>query len=1065
MNSFQYLQAELEKIRDYQTERSFYPILKQFLIDFAKEGLQLKQDVNVISEASSKVHEDDVGFPDLTVQIQSYGYKTLGWVEVKLPKDNLNDDKFKEQFERYTDSLENVLFTNLKEWVLYQWDDKGKAKKVAACLFDANVLQSDTKPVIEVLSRFFEGKVLELKTPKQLALALARKTRLLSKQVQETLREALANNNLSHDLVKLRNAFSDTLIADLKDHQFANMAAETIAYSFFLAALEHQKRGKEEPLTISTAIDYLPTSVPILGQLYDLFAKSASKHESIKLAVEALLEQLQKADMEKINKILSKHEVGKDPVINFYEPFLAEYDPVEREARGVYYTPKQVVDYIIRGVDYLLKEKFGKIAGIGDPDVHLLDPATGTGTFLMSAIELIHQQKQKQFGAIGDTVVRKEFIRVVENHILKHFFGFELMIAPYAIAHLKLTLLLEDLGFSFDMTKDNGKDDDDRLRIYLANTLEEPHNIEDKGTQLNLLGLYEAISDESEAASLVKSKEPIMVIVGNPPYSNFGQMNRNDWILSLLKDYKKDLKEKKINIDDDYIKFIRFAQWKIEKTGEGIIAFITNNSFIDGVTHRQMRKNLMESFDEIYIYNLHGSVRKSEVCPDGSRDENVFNIMTGVSINIFIKNKKRNPEGCKVYYQDLWGVKTHKLDEVLENTEIESTKWIKLDPSEPYFFFAEKDLSDVEYLDYWSLKDIFLELSSGVKSERDSLTIHFDKKSLVGTIKDFRLESEDQLKIKYKLRKDSRDWKLKNAIADLREHTDDDSLIKRIYYRPYDERWIWYSGKTRGFIGTPGYKISKYLLRNNLGLIFPRMCKGTNGFQHGMVCSTIIDVAVGDAYSGSGTYFAPLFIYEGEAKSVNFNIKFIDIITSEIGHSFTLGSIVKVFDYIYGILYLPQYRKKYAEQLKIDFPRIPLPSQAIEAGLINRKNSKEAFEVISRFGFELRQLHLLTHTIFADSSKWAVQVGGNKPEVLEDWKVKKVVYKPAERRVYVNDGQYFEGVDPEVWHYNIGGYQVLDKWLKDRKKAERCLSSEDIIHYCKVIVSLRETIKLVKSFE
>jgi len=393
------------------------------------------------------------------------------------------------------------------------------------------------------------------------------------------------------------------------------MVAETMAYSLFLSALEHERRGNGNELTLTNAIDYLPTNVPILADLYDLIKKVASAIPNIYESAQLLVDQLNASEIERIRQKLVEHKPGEDPVIQFYEPFLAEYDPKEREARGVYYTPKPVVDYIVRSVDWILRNKFGKEKGLADESVNLLDPATGTGTFLMSAIQEIYWNTKKANESLGDEMVSREFNKIVLNHILKHFYGFELLIAPYAVAHLKLTLEIERLGFDFKLSKGDGDTGNDRFKVYLANTLDDPNKPPQK-----LFG-FDSIPAESEKAQIVKRDAPILAIIGNPPYSNFGQMNRGDWILGLLKDYKKGLGERKINLDDDFIKFIRFAQWKLEKTGQGIFAMITSNTFIDGVTHRQMRRSLMDTFDEIYIYNLHGSRHEEGMTPDGSEDE------------------------------------------------------------------------------------------------------------------------------------------------------------------------------------------------------------------------------------------------------------------------------------------------------------------------------------------------------------------------------------------------------------------------------------------------------------
>src|SRR3990167_730703 len=710
------LKQKIAKIKDTATERSYYPLLCAFFEEYAKSNALKLRNPQATPEETSTQYEHRIGFPDITIR---NGNDLIGWIEVKIPQENINAEKFQEQFSRYKESLENIIFTNLREWQLWQWEE-GEAKKMADTSFDLTDINNASSEGFEgFLIKFFEGRAYQTRTPKQLALALAKKTRLLSQQVEE----ALDKSKEDSELQKLKETFEKTLIQDISEHQFANMVAETMAYSLFLAALEHSRRGNGTELTLTNAIDYLPTNVPILADLYGLVKKVASTIPTIYEATRLLVDQLNASEIERIHQKLVEHKPGEDPVIQFYEPFLKEYDPKEREARGVYYTPKPIVDYIVKSVDWILRNKFNKAKGLAEESVYLLDPATGTGTFLMSAIQEIHGNIKKENSSLGDEMVAREFNRIVLSHILKHFYGFELLIAPYAIAHLKLTLEVERLGFDFVKTKDDADKDNNRFKVYLANTLDDPNKPPAK-----LFG-FDSIPQESENAREVKKNAPILAIVGNPPYSNFGRMNRGEWILDLLKDYKKNLREKKINIDDDFIKFIRFAQWKLEKTGKGIFAMITSNTFLDGITHRRMRRSLIDTFDEIYIYNLHGSKRKNENVPDGTEDQNVFNIMTGVSINIFVKYPDKK-EQTVVNYSDLWGTREKKFS-LLINEDFNQSKWQKINVDDfnekfrksrwgksfgdDFNFFVQKESEMmIEYGDYWGVHEIFKESGSGV---------------------------------------------------------------------------------------------------------------------------------------------------------------------------------------------------------------------------------------------------------------------------------------------------------------------------------------------------------------
>lgn len=1090
MNLFEKLSSELKRLQTGYREESYYRSLCEFLEAYgnSKEYLHMLN-ISATSNPNSESIGEGIGFPDIEVRRNR---RLVGYIEVKAPNENLDNPAYVTQFNKYKESLENVVFTNFKKWILYTWDKDGKPQKTEEAEWD---YQQDlsAEQLKKLLTVFFEGQSYQAKTPHQLAIALARKTKLLSHQVEQ----ALTAENPDKMLVDLKKTFEKTLIQDISDHQFANIYAETIAYSLFLAKLEHFEKGSNEDFTLRTAVDFLPKNVPIFKDLYQLTGGRVDPiTPGIYKATEILIEQLNFADIERIYKKLVEHKAGEDPVIQFYEPFLSQYDPEERKARGVYYTPKPVVDYIVRSVDFLLKTKFGKEKGLGDESVQILDPATGTGTFLMSVIQNIYADIEKENKPLGEDLVRRKFNEVASNHILKHLYGFELLVAPYAIAHLKLTIELERLGFNFSMTEDDSDKENDRLKIFLANTLDDPEK-----PPISLFG-FESITEESEKARQVKKEEPILVVTGNPPYSNFGQMNNGEWILNLLKGYKKDLDETKINLDDDFIKFIRFAQWKLEKTGQGIFAMITSNTFIDGITHRQMRRSLLEGFDEIYIYNLHGSKRKTEVSPDGSTDENVFPIMTGVSINIFIKYpEKKNV--TSVNYSDLWGSREYKFDTLL-GQNFKETGWQAIDVeefnkkfrqtiwginfgSDLNFFVQKEGEMMLEYGNYWGVHEMFEEYGSGVKTERDDITIRFDKEEMSSVVNDFLSLSEDQLKSKYSTR-DTRDWKLNSAKLDILGNKDKNYFVQ-IYYRPFDLRWTYYTGKSRGFIGTPGYKVTSNFIEigsekiskvMNLGLLFKR--QQVQEFSYVFVTPTISESCVFESAYANNSAF-PLYTYPsspstlplldfeegGVTKKPNLSSSFIKKFSEKLGFEFvyngqgdlqiTFGP-EDVFYYAYGVFHSPTYRTRYAEQLKIDFPRLPLTS------------NKELFKKLVQKGNELVNLHLLgenpfdkSETIFDDTSKWDVKTGGEKPENLDDWKVTEVRYDEKTKRVYVNSKQYFEGIEKEIWEFMIGGYQVLDKWLKDRKKAERTLSYDDQIHYLKIIVTLRETIKIMKDID
>ncbi len=1089
------LKQKIAKIKDTATERSYYPLLCGFFEEYAKSGALKLRDPHATPEETSTQYEHKVGFPDITIR---NGNDLIGWVEVKTPQENLNAEKFQEQFSKYKESLENIIFTNLREWQLWQWEE-GESKKTVETFFDLTDINNASSEEHErFLIKFFEGRAYQTRTPKQLALALAKKTRLLSKQVEEALEKSEADS----DLRKLKETFEKTLIQDISEHQFANMVAETMAYSLFLAALEHSRRDGAE-LTLTNAIDYLPTNVPILADLYSLIKKVSSTIPTIYEATRLLVDQLNASEIERIHQKLVEHKPGEDPVIQFYEPFLKEYDPKEREARGVYYTPKPVVDYIVKSVDWLLCNRFNKAKGLADESVHLLDPATGTGTFLMSAIQEIYTNIKKENSSLGDEMVKREFNRVVLSHILKHFYGFELLIAPYAIAHLKLTLEVERLGFAFANSKDDN--DNDRFKVYLANTLDDPNKPPQK-----LFG-FDSIPQESEKAREVKKNAPILAIVGNPPYSGISQNpvetvvieNTKDgktkkkkirtWIGDLIEDYKytegnrnsgKHFKEKKHWLGDDYVKFIRFGQWKIDQNGEGILALITNHSYLDNPTFRGMRWQLMNSFDEIYVLNLHGNAKTEKTTPEGEQDENVFSIQQGVAISIFIKKSGVNSSKSRVFYSDLWGLRQEKFSFLLDNG-FSATDWKEIKPSSPHYFFVSKSgEGSAEFLEYSKITDIFPVNVTGIVTARDEFVIDYDKKNLLNRIEDFcnPANSDDYIRGKYfgskksgkYLSGDTRGWKLSDARKKIARENHVEN-IKDILYRPFDVRSIYYHPKMVDW-GREAI-IHNFLSGPNLGLCFMRQVSLDEGYSHFLVTTHMIDNRTFKSVRGI-IQLPPLYLYSDtsqsnllnqESRKANLSSDFIKKCSEKLGFKFISkgkGDLEKtfgpesVFYYAYAIFHSSTYRSRYAEQLKIDFPRLPLTSD------------KELFAQLVALGNELVNHHLLgenpfdtSKTILEDSSKWNVKIGGSHPENFEDWKVTDVRYDEKEQRVYVNPEQYFEGMEKEVWEFMIGGYQVCEKWLKDRKKAERVLSTKDLKHYMKIIVVLRETIRVMKEVD
>jgi predicted helicase len=772
---------------------------------------------------------------------------------------------------------------------------------------------------------------------------------------------------------------------------------------------------KEQP---EEALTLIPRSNPFLGHLFIGLTGHQLDHRLVWI-VDELVSVFLASDVASIMKDFGKSTKQEDPVVHFYETFLGAYNPALRKSRGVWYTPQPVVNFIVRAVDDILKSEFGFTDGLAntskkkikvnyqgkqiEKEVHqvqILDPATGTGTFLAETIKHIHKKYEG---------IQGMWSSYVENHLIPRMNGFELLMASYTMAHLKLDMLLTDTGYI--PTKDQ------RLRVFLTNSLEEPNP--DSGTLFGTL-----LSDEADQADEVKRDTPVMCVIGNPPYS-VSSTNKSEWIEKLTSDYKKDMVERNIQpLSDDYIKFIRFGQHYIDKNGGGILAFISNNSFLDGIIHRQMRKHLLESFDTIYILDLHGNAKKKEVCPDGSPDQNVFDIMQGVSINIFIKTgKKKKNELAKIYNYDLQGNRGFKYNFLNENT-LKSLKWDLLNYTSPNYFFVNKNFEGItEYNGYFDVSKLFLINSVGVVTSCDEKVLS---------------ENQDNLKIKIKKYFEEEEFK--------------NDKIFNYLYRPFEIKKIYFEPK---FLGRSREKIMQQYKKSNVGLIISKQFGGHKQFI------LFITNSINDKSSQpfAPYYNHPLYLYpdtngqqtidQSAERTPNLNLEIVKEIGDKLGLTFTnekettkdTFAPIDILDYIYAVLHSPTYREKYKEFLKIDFPRVPYPKD------------KETFWNLVKLGGEIRQIHLLESPVVEKFiSKYPI-TGTNV--------VGKIKYE--DDKVFINETQYFEDVPEVAWNFYIGGYQPAQKWLKDRKDRE--LQIEDILHYLKIIVALTETDRLMKEVD
>ena len=665
----------------------------------------------------------------------------------------------------------------------------------------------------------------------------------------------------------------------------------------------------------------------------------------------------------------------------------------------------------------------------------LLDPAAGTLTFVIRAI-------REALGELDRRGLRGLAPSYLEQHILQHFFAFELLIVPYIIGHLRISMILEhEWKYTFK--------EHERFNFYLTNTLE----MKTPGQAV----LLPELTQEGQAAEKVKEELPILVVLGNPPYSGISE-NKGKWISDLIENYKyvdgKHFGEKKHWLQDDYVKFIRFGQWKIDQTGEGVLGFITNHGYLDNPTFRGMRQSLMKSFDEIYLLNVHGNSLKKEKCPDGSKDENVFDIRQGVAVGLFIKRKGTKEKGernARVYYADLWGLRENKYKWLLRNDRT-TTGWEELEPRSPYYFFVpiENTYWD-EYEKYWKVTDIFPVNCTGIVTARDKFVVDFDRETLRRRIEIFKdlTKSDDFVKSSFKL-KDTRGWNFSEARSNLARDENWDSYFTQILYRPFDIREIYYTQK---MVDWPRPEVMWHMLKENISLCAMRQVALDEKYTHFLVSQWMVDNRTFLSSKGIIQQF-PLYIYPDESngkllldeqtpgpeRTPNFSKGFLKAITGALGTELTPEEI---FYYIYAVLYSPTYRKRYEEFLKIDFPLVPLPTDY------------EQFKELGVLGKELVELHLLKHPSLNETGV-GFPVSGSDT-------VEKVRYDEENERVYFNKTQYFEGISKEVWNYQIGGYQVMMKYLKDRRKRE--LTREEIEHYMKVAAALKRTIAVQKEID
>lgn len=1032
-----FLENYLESIKNITAEdkEHTHRAALEILLNDIKNNLNFKK-VNIKHEPNND--KEGRGAPDFLVTIDSL---VLGYIENKRVNANLDEIIKSEQIKKYLLLSDNIIITDYLRFVLID-ENLNIIDEVRICElseiknYKKIKLDDAGRKLLDIFKIFFSREPKPINTALEFADALAMRTRILRDDLYE-----LKNNN---HIERLYNIFKTTIYSQIDFADFCDNFAQTLTYSLFLARL-----NTNEKIDLYNVSKFIPKSFPLIRAmskfLQDLEELNINDLKTIEWLLNEIINITNHINIVSIVEELNKYDntaVQKDPYMHFYETFLYKYNPELRELRGVYYTPQSVVNFIINSIDIVLKEYFNKDKGLGDAlekdtNIRLLDFATGTGTFLLDSFRKALSYYQKNS------------VKYNPKELINKFYGFEFMIAPYTIAHLKISQTLKE-EFNYNLQNN------ERLNIFLTNTLENIHL--DEGKEKN--NIFEELNEEMNLAQKTKEKD-ILVITGNPPYSG-ASANKGIFEEEVRKEYKDGLEEKPLAITrngkiekeknpkwllDDYVKFIRFAQQKIDnqKAG-GIFGFISNNSFLDNPTFRGMRYSLLKSFDEIYIVNLHGNTRKKEVSPDGSKDENVFDIMQGVSINIFVRytqnidelnnvnsiTHKYNRESAAVYYYDLYGKREYKYKFLFENN-IKSIEWKKLEYKEPFFLFVKQDENlREEYDNFYSLKDMFRIYNVGIVTSKDSVLIALSEDKLKEQVKDYYNEF-------------------------------DNSFVEIINYRPFDKRFVYYDTNK---VERARKDIMEHFLKdnNNIGLVFKRGFPFLNSGQ-GFITNKIIDLRSWSCPGmQGGDCVAPLYLYntpnaikniqsadysgadlfkktasnpfQNADKIENFTVNFRKFIDEKYSSHFPPEDIL---GYIYAVLFHKTYRTKYIDFLKIDFPKIPFT------------DSKDIFIKLSSIGTQLYNLHLMKDNNLNND------VGEGLYKDDKNNKIEKPLYNEKENKLFINESLYFDKVSKEVWLYKIGGYQVLDKYLKSHKDEEI-----DYLYFQKIIQVLDKSIILEK---
>jgi len=1011
--------SELQKVinRGDAREESFYHCVKEMLESYAQANGFRRSEVSILPKAT------EAGNPDFRV----WDGKTriTGYIEAKKPEvSQLESISESEQLKRYRDTFDNLILTNFYEFWLFQY---GKFVCGVTIADPLEAIHSQKKPPLTniedfdtLLDRYFSFSLPAITDPKSLANALAKRTRFLR---DEIITIELAEEEKTQGrkvLLKFYESFKKLLINNLTIEQFADLYAQTLTYGIFVARTRSGDDFNRELI-----YKYIPNTLGILKSIFR-FISLEEPPQALAVLIDDIADILFNTDIQKILHRFYTEGKGRDPIVHFYETFLSEYDPKLREKRGVYYTPEPVVRYIVRSIHSLLKSHFGKDDGLASEDVTILDPAAGTLTFPAEAIKVAIEEHK---GNYGSGSVHK----LIKHHILPHFHAIELMMAPYTVGHLKIGYLLAEHGYELSEAE--------RFKLYLSNTLE-PDT-----PQQTELPIAHDISEECALANKVKHEDPILVIMGNPPYSGASE-NNNAWTEKLLKTdldgaqsyYTVDgmpLNEKNPKwLQDDYVKFLRFAQWKIHKAGKGIVGMITNHGYLDNPTFRGMRQSLMRTFDEIYVLDLHGNSLKKETCPDGGKDENVFDIRQGTAIILMVKGV--DSKGTRVCHHELFGLRQSKYD-WLDSNQFQAGDYQELSPGSPFYLFRPEAAGNEHYLQWQSLPNIFPVNSVGIVTARDNVVIQDSVQDVLVAVNRYISCDLHAAKSVYKLKTKAQEVKFQKIQSSIASSDLIDNNVKPILIQPFSNRYIFFSGNKNKLLERSRFEIMKHMLQDNLGLVINKREEMNIPWGHVFVTNTIVEhVALSPK---TISYLFPLYLYPDEHKDDIFasderEYNIASGLLGQFSRQWPQFRPEQLFYYVYAVLHSNRYRQRFAQYLRMDFPRIPFT------------DDYELFGLLAGYGKELADIHLLKSPRL--NTPIAKYQGSGSNDLVEFIKYE------DKSIVQINPDKHFEGITPELWNYHIGGYQVLHKYLKDRKG--KTLANP--IHYCRMATALALTIQM-----